>query len=297
MGSLGEPLSEYGDQKEAGAVAVSDDGRPVMNSMLMRRALEYARTFDLPVISHDEDLELRANGVMHEGRVSLELGFKGIPAAAEEVMIFRDLTLAGLTGGRLHIAHVSTVGSVDLIRRAKAAGFPVTAETAPHYFSLTDAAVYGYDTNAKVNPPLRTAADVAAIKEGLADGTLDAIACDHAPHTSLEKDLEFEAAAFGLIGLETSLGLSLKLVHDGVLSLTQLVTAMSTQPGPHPGRPRRHPGGGLRCGHHPHRPQPGMDRGRQHLRLQIPQLPLPRLDLEGQGGDDYRGGQGGVGGR
>ena len=230
MGSLGQTLSEYGDQKAAGAVAFSDDGHPVMNPMLMRRALEYARTFDVPLIAHEEDLDLRANGVMHEGRVSLELGLRGIPAAAEEAMIFRDLALLQLTGGRLHIAHVSAFGSVALIRTAKAAGLTVTAETAPHYFSLTDEAVYGYDTNAKVNPPLRTAADVAAIKEGLADGTLDAIACDHAPHTSLEKDLEFEAAAFGLIGLETSLGLSLKLVHDGILSLSQLVAAMSTNP-------------------------------------------------------------------
>jgi dihydroorotase len=224
MGSLGKQLSEYG------AVAVSDDGWPVMNSMLMRRALEYAHTFGLPVISHAEDLELRGEGVMHEGRVSLELGLRGIPAAAEEVIIFRDITLAGLTGGRLHIAHVSTAGSVELIRRAKAAGLPVTAETAPHYFSLTEEAVYGYDTNAKVNPPLRTAADQAAIKQGLKDGALDAIASDHAPHTSMEKDLEFQAAAFGLIGLETSLGLSLKLVHDGVLSLSQLVTKMSLNP-------------------------------------------------------------------
>jgi dihydroorotase len=230
MGSRGESLSEYGDQREAGAVAVSDDGRPVTNSMLMRRALEYARTFGLPVISHAEDLELRGEGVMHEGRVSLELGLKGIPAAAEEVMIFRDITLAALTGGRLHITHVSTAGSVELIRRAKAAGLPVTAETAPHYFSLADEAVYGYDTNAKVNPPLRTAADRAAIKEGLRDGALDAIASDHAPHTSLEKDLEFQAAAFGLIGLETSLGLSLNLVHDGVLTLAQLIALMSRNP-------------------------------------------------------------------
>jgi dihydroorotase len=230
MGLMGEQLSEYAEQQEAGAVAVSDDGMPVRNSMLMRRALEYARTFGLPVVSHAEDLELRGQGVMHEGRVSLELGLKGIPAAAEEVMIFRDLTLAGLTGCRLHIAHVSTAGSVELIRRAKAAGLPVTAETAPHYFSLTDEAVYGYDTNAKVNPPLRTAADVAAIKEGLRDGALDAIACDHAPHSSVEKDLEFQAAAFGLIGLETSLGLSLKLVHDGVLTLSELVTKMSRNP-------------------------------------------------------------------
>jgi dihydroorotase len=230
MGSLGEQLSEYGDQKAAGAVAVSDDGKPVMNAMLMRRALEYARTFGLPVISHAEDLELRGEGVMHEGRVSLELGLRGIPAAAEEIMVFRDITLAALTGCRLHIAHVSTAGALELIRRAKAGRIPVTAETAPHYFSLTDAAVYGYDTNAKVNPPLRPAADVAAIKAGLKDGTLDAIASDHAPHTSLEKDLEFQAAAFGLIGLETALGLSLKLVHDGVLTISQLVTKMSLNP-------------------------------------------------------------------
>ncbi len=230
MGSAGQTLSEYGDQKAAGAMAFSDDGRPVMNPMLMRRALEYARTFDLPLIAHEEDLDLRGDGVMHEGRISLELGLRGIPSAAEEAMIFRDLALLQLTGGRLHIAHVSAFGSVALIRQAKAAGLTVTAETAPHYFSLTDEAVKGYDTNAKVNPPLRTAADVAAVKEGLTDGTLDAIACDHAPHTSLEKDLEFEAAAFGLIGLETSLGLSLKLVHDGVLTLAQLVAAMSTNP-------------------------------------------------------------------
>ncbi len=230
MGSLGVNLSEYGDQKEAGVVAVSDDGRPVMSSMVMRRALEYARTFDLPVISHCEDLELRGAGVMHEGRVSLELGLKGIPSAVEEIMIFRDLALTQLTGARLHIAHVSAFGSVALIRQAKAAGLSVTAETAPHYFSLTEKAVLGYDPNAKVNPPLRTARDLDAIKEGLADGTLDAIASDHAPHSSLEKDLEFNEAAFGLIGLETSLGLSLQLVHDGLLSLPQLVAMMSLNP-------------------------------------------------------------------
>jgi dihydroorotase len=244
MASLGEQLSEYGDQKAAGVVAVSDDGKPVMNAMLMRRALEYARTFGLPVISHAEDLELRGEGVMHEGRISLELGLRGIPAAAEAVMVFRDITLASLTGCRLHIAHVSTAAAVELIRRAKAAGISVTAETAPHYFSLTDEAVYGYDTNAKVNPPLRPAADQAAIKAGLKDGTLDAIASDHAPHTSLEKDLEFQAAAFGLIGLETSLGLSLKLVHDGVLSLLQLVAKMSLNPA----RILGVPGGSLKVG-------------------------------------------------
>ena len=230
VGSEGQALSEYGDLKAAGAVALSDDGRPVMNPLLMRRALEYAKTFGLPIISHCEDLDLRADGVMHEGLVSLELGLWGIPAAAEEVMVFRDINLAYLTGARLHIAHVSTFGSVQIIRWAKSVGIEVTAETAPHYFSLTDEAVRGYDTNAKVNPSLRTAEDVAAIKEGLADGTLDAIASDHAPHSSLEKDVEFGAAAFGLIGLETSLGLSLKLVHDNVLTLSQLVAQMSTNP-------------------------------------------------------------------
>ena len=230
VGLKGEALAEYADLKAAGAVALSDDGRPVMNALLMRRALEYAHTFELPIISHAEDLDLRADGVMHEGVVSVRLGLKGIPAAAEEVMVFRDVTLAQLTGARLHIAHVSTAGSVDIIRRAKAAGVPVTAETAPHYFHLTEEAVEGYDTNAKVNPPLRTTADIAAIKTGLADGTLDAIASDHAPHSSLEKDLEFVAAAFGLIGLETSLGLTLQLVHEGVISLSRAVALLSTNP-------------------------------------------------------------------
>jgi dihydroorotase len=230
VGSQGQALSEYGDLKAGGAVALTDDGRPVANAMLMRRALEYARTFDLPVISHCEDLDLSGHGVMHEGRISLELGLQGIPAAAEEVMVYRDLTLAALTGARLHIAHVSTGGSVAIIRLAKAMGLAITAETAPHYFSLTEAAVLGYDTNAKVNPPLRTDGDVKAIKEALRDGTLDAIACDHAPHSSLEKEVEFSAAAFGLIGLETSLGLSLQLVHRGELNLIQVIAALSTNP-------------------------------------------------------------------
>ncbi len=230
MGSKGQALSEYGDLKAAGAVALSDDGQPVSSSLLMRRAMEYARTFDLPIISHCEDLELRADGVMHEGRVSLQLGLKGIPAAAEEVMVYRDLTLCRLTGARLHIAHVSTGGSVAIIRLAKAMGLPVTAETAPHYFSLTEAAVLGYDTNAKVNPPLRTDLDATSIKEALRDGTLDAIATDHAPHSSLEKEVEFNAAAFGLIGLETSLGLTLKLVQAGDLSLLQAISRLSTGP-------------------------------------------------------------------
>ena len=230
QGSLGESLSEYGELKAAGCVAVSDDGRPVMHALLMRRALEYARTFDLLVISHAEDLELRGEGVMHEGKVSVRLGLKGIPAAAEEIMVYRDIRLARLAGARLHLAHVSTAGSVAIIREAKLAGFDITAETAPHYFTLTDEAVLGFDTNAKVNPPLRSEWDREAIMEGLADGTIDVIACDHAPHSVLEKDVEFAEAAFGLIGLETSVGLSLKLVHEGVLTMSQFIAKMSTNP-------------------------------------------------------------------
>jgi dihydroorotase len=230
QGSLGERLSEYGELKAAGCVAVSDDGRPVMNALLMRRALEYARTFDLLVISHAEDLNLRGDGMMHEGRVSVRLGLAGMPAAAEEIMVYRDIRLARLTGARLHIAHVSTAGSVAIIREAKMSEIGITAETAPHYFTLTEDALEGYDTNAKVNPPLRSEWDRAAILEGLADGTLDAIACDHAPHSVLEKDVEFADAAFGLIGLETSLGLSLLLVHEGVLTLGQVIAKMSSNP-------------------------------------------------------------------
>jgi dihydroorotase len=230
VGSRGEALSEFADLKAAGCVAVSDDGWPVMNSLLMRRALEYAQTFDLPIISHAEDLQLRADGVMHEDKVSVRLGLAGIPAAAEEVMIYRDIRLARLTGARLHIAHVSTAGAVAIIREAKLAGLHVTAETAPHYFSLTDEAVLGFDTNAKVNPPLRSEWDRLAVIEGLADGTLDAIASDHAPHSLLEKDLEFAAAAFGLIGLETSLGLTLRLVHAGNITLGRAIALMSANP-------------------------------------------------------------------
>jgi dihydroorotase len=244
QGSRGETLSEYGELKATGCVAVSDDGQPVMNSLLMRRALEYAKTFDLLVISHAEDLDLRSEGVMHEGKVSVRLGLTGMPAAAEEIMVYRDIRLARLTGARLHLAHVSTAGAVAIIREAKLSEIGITAETAPHYFSLTDDAVLGFDTNAKVNPPLRSEWDRMAILEGLADGTLDAIACDHAPHSVLEKDLEFDEAAFGLIGLETSLGLSLKLVHEGVLTLGQLIAKMST----HPARILRVPGGTLAPG-------------------------------------------------
>lgn len=230
QGSKGESLAEMGDMKEAGCVAVSDDGRPVANAELMRRALEYAKGMGIMVIAHSEELSLVGEGVMNEGFTSTELGLKGIPWAAEDVAVARDVYLAELTDSPLHIAHISTKGSVRIIRNAKARGVKVTCETAPHYFSLTDDAVRGYDTNAKMNPPLRTAEDVAAIKTGLADGTIDAIATDHAPHHLDEKDVEFNAALNGIIGLETSLPLSLQLVADGELDVKVLVEKMSCNP-------------------------------------------------------------------
>ncbi|MEJ5348819.1 MAG: dihydroorotase [Desulfosoma sp.] len=215
-GLKGEELAEFGELREAGAVAVSDDGRPVMNAALMRRALEYAKAFDLLVITHAEETALSQGGHMHEGVMSTRLGLQGIPAAAEAVMIARDVLLAELTGGRLHVAHVSTEASVWILREAKRRGIPVTCETAPHYFTLTDEFVEGFDTVYKVNPPLRTRRDVEAIKEALADGTIDVIATDHAPHSLLEKDTEFQDAANGMIGLESALPLVLNLIEEGV---------------------------------------------------------------------------------
>jgi len=229
-GMGGERMAEMGELKEAGCVAVSDDGRPVANAELMRRALEYARGIGILVISHAEDLALVGEGVMNEGFTSTELGLKGIPRVAEDIATARDVMLAEYTNSPLHIAHVSTRGSVRIIREAKARGVKVTCETAPHYFTLTDDAVRGYNTNAKMNPPLREADDVAAIKEGLRDGTIDCIATDHAPHHLDEKDVEFNAAANGIIGLETSLPLSLKLVDDGILTLHELIEKMSVNP-------------------------------------------------------------------
>ncbi len=229
-GLEGRDLAEYGELRESGAVAVSDDGHPVMNSMLMRRALEYARNFDLPVISHSEELPLSQGGQMNEGPVSTILGLRGIPRAAEEVMIARDVLLAELTGGRLHIAHVSTAGSVRLIRDAKQRDVAVTAETAPHYFTLTEDLLADYDTVYKVNPPLRSARDVEAIKHGLADGTIDAIATDHAPHSSVEKDTEFEFASTGMIGLESALPLILELVREQVLTPSQAIAKVTSNP-------------------------------------------------------------------
>ena len=229
-GEAGESLAEIGEMRERGAVAVSDDGVPVMSSALMRRAMEYAKTFGLPVISHSEDLVLRGDGVMHEGEYSTCLGLQGIPAAAEECMVDRDIQLAELTGAALHIAHVSAAGSVERVRRAKEKGLRVTAEVTPHHLTLTDASLMEYDTNLKVNPPLRTEADRAALIAGLADGTIDAVASDHAPHNIAEKEVEFDQAAFGLIGLETSVPLLLRLVHQRVLTAGQLVDRMSAAP-------------------------------------------------------------------
>jgi dihydroorotase len=226
----GKILCEYGDLKEAGAVAVSDDGRPVSNSRLMRKAMEYAGGFGLPVISHCEVSELSAGGAMNEGKVATRMGLAGIPNAAESIMVVRDIALCELTGAHLHIAHVSTSESVNAIREAKRKGIQVTAETAPHYFTLTDDAVSGYNTNAKMNPPLRTAKDRDAIREGLADGTIDVIATDHAPHSVIEKDVEFDSAANGIVGLETSVSLSLKLVEDGIIDIPGLVEKMSKNP-------------------------------------------------------------------
>jgi dihydroorotase len=207
-GQAGETLAEIGEMAEAGIVGVSDDGKPVMDGRLFRRALEYARLFDLPVIQHCEDLNLSKGGVMHEGAYSARLGLKGIPAAAEDTIVSRDVILAEMTAGRYHVAHLSTRRAVEMVRKAKASGVRVTAEVTPHHFTLTDAAVAEYDTNAKMNPPLRSADDVAALREGIADGTIDAIASDHAPHHINLKMLEFDRAPFGITGLETAVGLA-----------------------------------------------------------------------------------------
>ncbi|HLV60102.1 MAG TPA: dihydroorotase [Fredinandcohnia sp.] len=229
-GLRGETLAEIGGMKEAGAVCITDDGRPVMNAGLMRRALEYAATFDLPVMVHEEDLHLSNGAVMNEGAVSARLGLPGFPNAAEDVMVLRDIELAALTGAHLHIAHLSTAGAVRAVRAAKERGLKVTAEATPHHFTLTDEAVATYDTNAKMCPPLRSRADVEAVREGLADGTLDAIATDHAPHSSLEKDVPFAQAANGIVGLETALPLTLRLVEEGVLSPMRAIELLSWGP-------------------------------------------------------------------
>lgn len=231
LGQKGQQLAEFGELVGAGAVAVSDDGHPVMSSHLMRTALEYAKAFGIPVADHCEEMSLAEGGAMHEGIVSTRLGLKGIPAAAEEIMVARDILLAELTGGHMHLCHMSTRGSVELIRRAKEKGIRVTAEACPHHFTLTHEACEGYNTNAKMNPPLREDADREAIREALRDGTIDAIATDHAPHHYDAKEREFDQAPNGIIGLETAFPLANgELVGSGVLTLAQLVERMSTVP-------------------------------------------------------------------
>jgi dihydroorotase len=231
LGQMGRQLAEFGELVGAGAVAVSDDGKPVVSSHLMRTALEYARTFSIPVADHCEDPTLSTGGAMHEGIVSTRLGLKGIPSAAEEIMVARDILLAELTGGHIHLCHMSTRGSVDLIRRAKDKGIRVTAEACPHHFTLTHEQCEGYNTNAKMNPPLREPEDREAIRQGLRDGTIDAICTDHAPHHYDAKEREFDDAPNGIIGLETALGLAItELVEPGLLTLCDLVNRMSTMP-------------------------------------------------------------------
>ncbi|MCH7499284.1 MAG: dihydroorotase [Nitrospinae bacterium] len=229
-GLKGETLSDMGDLKEAGVIAFSDDGRPVMNNQVMRHALEYSRMFDLPLIQHSEILDLTKGGCMNESRVSTELGLKGMPTEAEDIMVYRDIALLEKTGGRLHVAHISSGESVELVRRAKAQGLPVTCEVAPHHFTLTDESVRGYDTNTKMSPPLRTQRDIDAIKAGLKDGTIDIIATDHAPHDLVDKQADYHSACFGIVGLETALPLSLRLVDEKILTLPQLVAKLTSRP-------------------------------------------------------------------
>jgi dihydroorotase len=245
IGQMGKTLAEFGEMVGAGAVAVSDDGKPVVSAQLMRTALEYARTFGIPVADHCEEPTLAANGAMNEGIMSARLGLKGIPAEAEEIMAIRDILLARLTGGHIHLCHMSTKGSVELIRWGKERGINVTAEVCPHHLSLTEDAVEGYETNAKMNPPLRTAADVAALQEAVKDGTIDVIATDHAPHHYDEKEREFADAPNGIVGLETALAVNLTwLVHRGVIDLPTLVERMACAPT----RLFKLPGGTLRRG-------------------------------------------------
>ncbi len=230
-GSAGEELAEIESMRAAGIVAVSDDGRPVANNRLLRRALEYCAALDIPLIDHCEDAHLAAGGVMHEGEWSVRLGLRGIPALAEELPVLRNAMVAALTRARVHIAHLSTRGALDIVRRAKKEGVRITCEVTPHHFTLTDEACRDYDTRAKMNPPLRTTEDVDAMMEGLADGAVDAIATDHAPHGETEKQTDFESAPFGIIGLETALGLALeRLYHSGKISLLRLAELFSTNP-------------------------------------------------------------------
>ncbi len=226
----GEALANIGEMYEAGCVGISDDGMPVMNSKIMRLAMEYVRAFDIPVFSHSEDINLSSNGVMNEGKASTMLGLRGIPSASEDIMVARDIKLAELTGAHLHILHVSTAGSVEMVRDAKRKGINVTCEVTPHHFTLTEEAIQTSFTMAKMNPPLRTKHDIEAIYEGLSDNTIDAIATDHAPHSEDEKKVEFDLSPFGIVGLETALPLSLTLVEKGIITLNQLITKLTYIP-------------------------------------------------------------------
>jgi dihydroorotase len=244
QGLEGKRLADIAEMKDAGIVAISDDGRPVMNAGLMRRAFEYAKTFDLPLVQHAEDLELSESGAMNEGAVSTRIGIKGQPACAESAMVARDLEIVEWTGARYHVAHVSTARTIALVRDAKRRGLPVTCEVTPHHLALTDEACSHYDTRTKVMPPLRTAADQEALIEALADGTIDAIATDHAPHSPVEKDVEFECAAPGMLGLETALPIVLELVKQGAFDIRRAVWALTTAPA----RAFALPGGNLAAG-------------------------------------------------
>lgn len=231
IGSNGDQLTEIGDLKAAGCVAITDDGKPVATALLMRRALEYASMFKMPVIEHCEDPSLKADGVAHDGAVASMLGLKGIPSVAESIMAERDISLAEMTGGHVHIAHMSVRQSLRAVRDGKARGVNVTCEVAPHHFTLTDEALRGYDTNTKMNPPLREEADRAALVEGLRDGSIDVIATDHAPHHADEKALEFDRAPFGIVGLETAIPLCVnKLVQSGIIGWPRLIELLSAAP-------------------------------------------------------------------
>src|SRR5665213_541810 len=230
-GSLGEELAAIGSMRQAGAVAISDDGRPVMNARVMRRAMEFARSFKIPVINHCEDLHLSAGGDMHEGAESVRLGLRGIPGSSEDVMVARDILLAEVTGARYHVAHISSRHSVEMVAYAKLKGLAVTSEATPHHLTLTDAGMIPYDSNYKMKPPLRSASDVNAVVEGVVNGAIDAIATDHAPHAGSEKMQEFEKCPFGIIGLETALGVALEhLVHSGKINITRLIEMFTVNP-------------------------------------------------------------------
>jgi len=230
-GSLGEELAAIGSMKQAGAVAISDDGRPVMNARVMRRAMEFARSLGMPVINHCEDLHLSAGGDMHEGAESVRLGLRGIPGCSEDVMVARDILLADVTGARYHVAHISSRHSVEMVKFAKSRGMAVTAEATPHHLALADRDMKPYDSNYKMKPPLRAPRDVSAVLEGVANGAIDAIATDHAPHPGSEKMQEFESCPFGILGLETAIGVTLEqMVHPGSIEVARMVQLFTTGP-------------------------------------------------------------------